>query len=134
MATITDVITAVEQYSPKADFETIQRAYKFSAEAHGEQKRLSGIPYVSHPVAVAHILTQLKMDSMTIASALLHDTIEDTDTTESSLTTLFGQEVATLVVGVTAGETRLREPGGTAGGEFPQNGRGDGQRYSGHPD
>jgi GTP pyrophosphokinase len=101
MATITDVITAVEQYSPKADFELIQRAYQFSAEAHGEQKRLSGIPYVSHPVAVAHILTQLKMDSMTIASALLHDTIEDTDTTENSLTALFGQEVAALVVGVT---------------------------------
>jgi GTP pyrophosphokinase len=101
MVTITDVITAVEQYNPKADVDLIQRAYTFSAEAHKEQKRLSGIPYVSHPVAVAHILTQLKMDSMTIASALLHDTVEDTDTTEAHLAELFGWEVATLVSGVT---------------------------------
>jgi GTP pyrophosphokinase len=101
MATIADVITAVKQYNPKADFDLIQQAYQYSAEAHKAQKRLSGIPYVSHPVAVAYILTQLKMDSMTIASALLHDTIEDTDTTESGLAKLFGQEVTTLVVGVT---------------------------------
>jgi GTP pyrophosphokinase len=101
MATIADVMTAVEQYNPKADLDLIQRAYRFSADAHKEQKRLSGIPYVSHPLAVAHILTQLKMDSMTIASALLHDTIEDTDTTEACLVELFGQEVTTLVVGVT---------------------------------
>jgi GTP pyrophosphokinase len=101
MTTIADVITAVKQYNPKADFDLIQQAYHYSAEAHKEQKRLSGIPYVSHPVAVAYILTQLKMDSMTIASALLHDTIEDTDTTEGGLAKLFGQEVTTLVVGVT---------------------------------
>jgi GTP diphosphokinase / guanosine-3',5'-bis(diphosphate) 3'-diphosphatase len=101
MATIADVISAVGQYNSKADFELIQRAYTFSANAHKEQKRLSGIPYVSHPVAVAYILTQLKMDSMTIASALLHDTVEDTDTTEDGLVELFGQEVAALVLGVT---------------------------------
>jgi GTP pyrophosphokinase len=101
MATIDEVITAVEQYNPKADVDLIQRAYIFSAEAHKEQKRLSGSPYVSHPIAVAQILTQLKMDSMTIASALLHDTLEDTDATEERLTTLFGSEVTTLVVGVT---------------------------------
>src|SRR5215470_9370777 len=74
--TIDEVITAVEQYHPKADFDLIRRAYVFGAEAHKEQKRLSGVPYISHPLAVAQILTQLKMDAMTIASALLHDTIE----------------------------------------------------------
>ena len=84
--TIDDVIGAVEQYHPKADFGLIRRAYVFGAEAHKEQKRRSGIPYISHPLAVAHILTQLKMDAMTIASALLHDTIEDTGVTAQQVT------------------------------------------------
>ena len=101
MTTIEDVITAVQAYNPKAEVGLIHRAYTFSAEAHKEQKRLSGIPYVSHPLAVASILTHLKMDSMTLASALLHDTLEDTEATEKSLVELFGQEVTDLVVGVT---------------------------------
>jgi GTP pyrophosphokinase len=101
LATIDEIITTVEQYNPKANIGLIQRAYLFCAEAHGEQKRLSGLPYVSHPVAVAHILTQLKMDSMTLAAALLHDTLEDTAATEGRLTELFGQEVTALVAGVT---------------------------------
>jgi len=99
--TIDDVISAVEQYHPKADFGLIRRAYAFGAEAHKEQKRRSGIPYISHPLAVAHILTQLKMDAMTIASALLHDTIEDTGVTAQQVTELFGNDVAVLVEGVT---------------------------------
>ena len=99
--TIDDVIAAVEQYHPKADFGLIRRAYAFGAEAHKEQKRRSGIPYISHPLAVAHILTQLKMDAMTIASALLHDTIEDTGVTALQVTELFGNDVAVLVEGVT---------------------------------
>ncbi len=98
---ITDVITAVERYHPKADFGLIQRAYEFGAEAHKEQKRRSVVPYISHPLAVAHILTQLKMDAMTIASALLHDTIEDTGVTAEQVARLFGPDVATLVEGVT---------------------------------
>ncbi len=101
MTSITEVVTAVEQYNPKADLDLIQRAYAFSAEAHKEQKRRSGIPYVTHPLAVASILTQLSMDSMTIASALLHDTIEDTGVTETQIAESFGQEVSALVVGVT---------------------------------
>jgi guanosine-3',5'-bis(diphosphate) 3'-pyrophosphohydrolase len=101
MPSIDDVITAIQAYNPKAEVALIHRAYDFSAEAHKEQKRLSGIPYVSHPLAVAAILTQLKMDSMTIAGALLHDTLEDTDTTEARLLDLFGPEVTDLVVGVT---------------------------------
>ncbi|MBM3222409.1 MAG: bifunctional (p)ppGpp synthetase/guanosine-3',5'-bis(diphosphate) 3'-pyrophosphohydrolase [Candidatus Tectomicrobia bacterium] len=99
--TIDDVIHAVEQYHPKADFGLIQRAYAFGAEAHKEQKRRSGIPYIVHPLAVAHILTQLKMDAMTIASALLHDTIEDTGVTAQEVAERFGSDVAALVEGVT---------------------------------
>jgi len=99
--TIDDVIAAVEQYHPKADFALIRHAYAFGAEAHKEQKRRSGIPYISHPLAVAYILTQLKMDAMTIASALLHDTIEDTEVTAQQVTERFGSDVAVLVEGVT---------------------------------
>ena len=99
--TIDEVIAAVEQYHPKADFDLIRRAYVFGAEAHGEQKRRSGVPYISHPLAVAHILTQLKMDAMTIASALLHDTIEDTGVTAQQVAERFGNDVAMLVEGVT---------------------------------
>src|SRR5919201_4454184 len=99
--TIDDVIAAVEQYHPKADFALIRHAYAFGAEAHKEQKRRSGIPYISHPLAVAHILTQLRMDAMTIASALLHDTIEDTGVTAQQVAERFGNDVAVLVEGVT---------------------------------
>jgi len=101
MTSIDDVTAAVAQYNPKADFTLIRDAYAFSAEAHKEQRRMSGIPYVSHPLAVSLILTQLKMDSMTIASALLHDTIEDTGTTEEQIADRFGHEVAAIVSGVT---------------------------------
>src|SRR5919197_348785 len=99
--TIDDVIAAVEQYHPKADFDLIRRAYAFGAEAHKEQTRRSGIPYISHPLAVAHILTQLRMDAMTIASALLHDTIEDTGVTAQQVAERFGSVVAVIVEGVT---------------------------------
>ncbi len=101
MTSIDEVVAAIAQYHPRADLDLIHRAYAFSAEAHKEQKRRSGIPYVSHPLAVAAILTQLKMDAMTIASALLHDTIEDTGVTEAQIVALFGHEVAALVAGVT---------------------------------
>ena len=101
MGTIENVVSAVQTYNPKAEVDLIRRAYDFSAEAHKEQKRLSGMPYVMHPLAVASILTELKMDSMTIASALLHDTLEDTEATEDTLTENFGAEVTELVVGVT---------------------------------
>ncbi len=101
MALIEDVIAAVEQYHPQADVALIDRAYQFSAEAHKEQRRQSGIPYVTHPLEVALILTQLRMDVHTIAGALLHDTIEDTGATEDQIAVEFGSEVAVLVNGVT---------------------------------
>lgn len=101
MALIEDVIAAVEQYHSQADVGLIDRAYQFSTEAHKEQRRQSGIPYVTHPLEVALILTQLRMDVHTIAGALLHDTMEDTGATEDQIAREFGSEVALLVNGVT---------------------------------
>ena len=101
MLTIDSVIAAVEHYHPQADTGLIRRAYLFAAEAHKHQKRKSGIPYISHPLEVASILTELQMDAMTIASALLHDTIEDTDAGEEQIASDFSPEVAALVSGVT---------------------------------
>ena len=99
--TIDSVIAAVEQYHPQADTDLVRRAYFFAAEAHQHQKRKSGIPYISHPLEVASILTELQMDAMTIASALLHDTIEDTDAGEEQIASTFSPQVAALVSGVT---------------------------------
>jgi GTP pyrophosphokinase len=101
MLTINTLIDAVEQYHPQADTDLLCRAYAFADEAHKDQKRKSGIPYITHPLAVAHILTQLRMDVMALASALLHDTIEDTGVTEQQVAALFNREVADLVTGVT---------------------------------
>jgi guanosine-3',5'-bis(diphosphate) 3'-pyrophosphohydrolase len=101
MTTIDELLTTVQQYNPKADVDLIRHAYLFAAEVHKEQKRRSGSPYITHPLAVASLLTQLNMDSLTISSALLHDTLEDTEATEERLVDLFGTEVTALVVGVT---------------------------------
>ena len=79
----------------------LNKAYNFALEAHKNQKRDEGIPYISHPVAVANILTNLKLDSATIATGLLHDTVEDTKATYETVKKEFGKEVADLVDGVT---------------------------------
>ena len=86
---------------PKADFGVIERAYRAAARAHSGQKRKSGDPYITHPLAVATILAELGMTPPTLAAALLHDTIEDTDYMLSDLRDEFGDEVAKLVDGVT---------------------------------
>lgn len=85
----------------RLDGELIERAYRLSAQAHQGQKRLSGEDYVSHAVAVARILMEHQMDSVTIASALLHDTIEDSDTSLESIQDQFGEEIAEIVDGLT---------------------------------
>ena len=82
---------------PKADQEKILAAATYSASKHYNQKRASGEPYLIHPLAVGEILIQLKMDADTIVAGLLHDTIEDTDTTYEELAELFGQSVADMV-------------------------------------
>ena len=91
----------VKQYNPKANEDLLNRAYVYAMRAHGEQRRDSGDPYFSHPLQVAAILTDLKLDDATIAAALLHDTIEDTDATRAEIDRLFGHDIGRLVDGLT---------------------------------
>ncbi len=96
-----DLINKIKIYNKFLNPETLTKAYEFAVKAHADQKRHSGDPYVIHPVAVADILTELKLDSATIATGLLHDTIEDTHATYNTIVKEFGTEVADLVDGVT---------------------------------
>jgi GTP diphosphokinase / guanosine-3',5'-bis(diphosphate) 3'-diphosphatase len=96
-----ELVDRVLSYDPQADEALLNRAYVFSVNAHGTQKRASGDPYFSHPIEVAGILTDLHLDAETIATAILHDTIEDTVATPEEIQRLFGQNVARMVDGVT---------------------------------
>src|ERR1700728_1011724 len=96
-----DLIERVKQYNPTANEDLLNRAYVYAMRAHGEQTRASGDPYISHPLEVAAILTELKLDDATIARALLPDTIEDTDATRAEIDRLFGHEIGLLVEGLT---------------------------------
>lgn len=96
-----ELLERVSRYDPGADETTLGRAYDFSMEAHASQKRASGDPYFVHPVEVAGILVQYRLDSASIATALLHDTVEDTVATVPQIRELFGHEIAQLVDGVT---------------------------------
>ena len=96
-----DLIRAIRKYHPSDDLTMIEKAYKIADEAHKEQKRKSGEPYIIHPLCVAIILADLEMDKETIAAGLLHDVVEDTIMTLEQLTKEFGSEVAFLVDGVT---------------------------------
>ncbi len=96
-----ELIDRVKQYNPAANEDLLNRAYVYAMRAHGEQRRESGDPYFSHPLEVAAILTDLKLDDATIAAALLHDTIEDTDATRAEIDRLFGHEIGRLVEGLT---------------------------------
>ena len=96
-----ELVDRVTSYEPLADEDLLNRAYVFATQKHGDQKRASGDPYFSHPVEVAGILTELRLDCASIATALLHDTIEDTDTSVAEIEKLFGPEIAALVNGVT---------------------------------
>ena len=97
---IDELLGKLRAYLPDAQVEEIHQAYLFGAQAHEGQRRLSGEPYISHPVAVASILADLHMDHRTIEAALLHDVIEDTPTLKEEIGTRFGVEVAQLVDGV----------------------------------
>jgi len=96
-----ELINKVKSYNKFLNPEKLNKAYNFAINAHKNQKRDSGDPYSNHPIAVANILTELKLDSATIATGLLHDTIEDTHATYETIKNEFGQEVADLVDGVT---------------------------------
>ncbi len=96
-----DIVERIQTYHPDADVDPIRRAYIFSAKVHQGQTRLSGEAYLNHPIEVAAIIAGLKLDAATVTAGLLHDTIEDTSTTLDEIKTLFGDEVAMLVDGMT---------------------------------
>lgn len=95
------LVTKIQSYLPGADVDLLRRAFEFSASSHKDQRRASGEPYVSHPLAVAKIIADLNLDLPSVITGLLHDTVEDTRATTEDITRQFGPEVATLVAGVT---------------------------------
>jgi GTP diphosphokinase / guanosine-3',5'-bis(diphosphate) 3'-diphosphatase len=96
-----ELVERVRRYNPNANEDLLNRAYVFAMKAHGTQKRASGDPYFSHPLEVAAILTELKVDDATIVAAMLHDTIEDTAITREDVDKAFGEEIGGLVDGLT---------------------------------
>ncbi|WP_305046197.1 RelA/SpoT family protein [Geoalkalibacter sp.] len=101
MVRLDDILEKILSYNPNADLDAVRKAYVFSAKVHQGQIRLSGEPYLTHPMEVAYILALLRMDVDTVVTGLLHDAIEDTLTTLDEIRTIFGNEVASLVDGVT---------------------------------
>ncbi len=101
MIRLNDILEKIHRYLPDADLSPIEKAYVYSAKVHQGQVRLSGEPYLSHPLEVAAILAEMKMDLASIASGLLHDTVEDTYATLEDLELNFGPEIAALVDGLT---------------------------------
>jgi GTP diphosphokinase / guanosine-3',5'-bis(diphosphate) 3'-diphosphatase len=96
-----ELVERVKRYNPQCDEAMLDKAYIYAMQAHGTQKRASGDPFFSHPLEVAAILTDLKLDDATIVAAVLHDTIEDTGATREDIDTLFGPQIAALVDGLT---------------------------------
>jgi guanosine-3',5'-bis(diphosphate) 3'-pyrophosphohydrolase len=96
-----ELVERVTRYNPNADEQLLNRAYVYAMQKHGTQQRANGDPYFSHPLEVAGILTDLKLDDATIAVALLHDTIEDTDATRAEIDQMFGEDIGHLVEGLT---------------------------------
>jgi len=96
-----ELIEAVKAYDPTADEALLNRAYVYAMKMHGSQLRASGDPYFAHPIQVAGILTDYRLDTATIVTALLHDVVEDTSATRDDIAAMFGEEVAVLVEGVT---------------------------------
>ncbi|MCA9554743.1 MAG: bifunctional (p)ppGpp synthetase/guanosine-3',5'-bis(diphosphate) 3'-pyrophosphohydrolase [Myxococcales bacterium] len=110
MVRLNDIISKVESYQPSADLDLIRRAYVFSAKAHQGQVRKSGDPYLIHPLEVAELLADMRLDAHAICAGILHDTVEDTETTVKDLEVHFGKDVADIVDGV----TKLNIPFNTA--------------------
>ena len=96
-----ELIAGIRKYHPSDDITMVEKAYDIAYNAHKEQKRRSGEPYIIHPLCVAIILADLELDKETIVAGILHDVVEDTVMTEEELTSIFGEEVALLVDGVT---------------------------------
>src|SRR5512145_2388178 len=98
---LNDIIDRVTAYHPEPDLDLIKKAYVYSAKVHQGQIRKSGEPYLVHPLEVAGLLAEMKLDESSIVTGLLHDTIEDTLATKPDIEDLFGKEIAELVDGVT---------------------------------
>lgn len=96
-----ELVDLMKKSNHEYDFELIDKAYRFAEEKHGDQRRASGIPYILHPTSVACILAELGMDTESVAAALLHDVVEDTPVTLEEIISMFGQEIAELIDGVT---------------------------------
>ncbi|MBA7655908.1 GTP pyrophosphokinase [subsurface metagenome] len=101
MIRLNDITSQILSYHPKANIELVEKAYVYSAKVHQGQIRLSGEPYLSHPLEVAYILTKMKMDATCIVAGFLHDTLEDTEAEADEIKHLFGEETANIVEGVT---------------------------------
>src|SRR4029079_18874095 len=96
-----ELVERVMSYDKGADEDLLNRAYVYAMKAHGGQKRASGEAYFNHPLEVAAILAEMKLDGATIAAALLHDVVEDTEATQAQIEVKFGHEIASLVDGLT---------------------------------
>src|SRR5262245_21633984 len=96
-----ELVDRVRKYNPHTNEALLNRAYVYAMKAHGGQTRASGDPYFSHPLEVAAILTEFRLDDASIVAALLHDTIEDTSTTRQEVDELFGKPIGALVDGLT---------------------------------
>ena len=101
MIRINDIIDKISEYHPEADLDIIERAYIYSARVHAGQVRLSGEPYLSHPLEVAGMLSDMKLDVISVAAGLLHDVIEDTQAVPEEIEQMFGSEILHIVSGVT---------------------------------
>ena len=99
--TIKGLLKKIQQYTKQADLEIIQLAYDFAKDAHGDQTRKSGEPYITHPLAAAHILADMRIDPVIITATLLHDVPEDTPITLEEIEQNFGKEIRLLVEGIT---------------------------------
>ena len=96
-----DILQRVQEYNPGADLDLLRKAYVFSAREHRDQVRRSGEPYLIHPLEVAYVLAELRLDTSSIVAGLLHDVVEDTLTTSQTVADYFGEDVAHIVGGVT---------------------------------
>ncbi len=124
------LLKKVRSYNPKGDMRLLERAYRFSEEAHDGQSRLSGAPFIEHPLAVAEILADLRLDTTTLTAALLHDTVEDTDVTLEVITeAVRRRRHADRRRPHEARPAPVPHPRAGAGRERPQDDRGDGRRH-----
>ena len=101
MVRLTDILEKVKSYNPGANLDLINKAYVYGAKAHDGQMRKSGEPYFTHPISVAGIIADMRLDVASVCAALLHDTVEDTEATHEEIKLLFGEEISFLVDGVT---------------------------------